>query len=64
LVEQVAVNHFVGGSSPSSGAQKEPLDEALFIIPNDFPNKLFQSNDLLISFYSKLFFNEKELLIT
>jgi len=60
----VAVNHFVGGSSPSSGAKKEPLDGALFTTPNDFPNQLLHSNDLLISLHSKLFFDEKELLIT
>ena len=31
LVEQVAVNHFVGGSSPSSGAKKGPLLGPFFI---------------------------------
>ena len=31
LVEQVAVNHFVGGSSPSSGAKKGPVTGPFFI---------------------------------
>ena len=31
LVEQVAVNHFVGGSSPSSGAKKDPVMGPFFI---------------------------------
>ena len=31
LVEQVAVNHFVGGSSPSSGAKKGPVMGPFFI---------------------------------
>ena len=32
LVEQVAVNHFVGGSSPSSGAKKGPIMGPFFIL--------------------------------
>ena len=31
MVEQVAVNHFVGGSSPSSGAKKDPVMGPFFI---------------------------------
>ena len=31
LVEQVAVNHFVGGSSPSSGAKKGPSYKFFYI---------------------------------
>ena len=32
LVEQVAVNHFVGGSSPSSGAKKGPSNGPFFLL--------------------------------
>lgn len=33
LVERVAVNHQVGGSSPSSGAKKERLMHFVVVVP-------------------------------
>ena len=43
LVERVAVNHQVGGSSPSSGAKKERLKHFVAVIPFSV---LFKSNEL------------------
>ena len=51
LVEQVAVNHFVGGSSPSGGVNESPVDEninrAFFV--STFHLITFQPADTLLS---------------
>ena len=43
LVERVAVNHQVGGSSPSSGAKRN--DYSIFVVVVPF-SVLFKSNEL------------------